>query len=476
MNYSDYEPVIGIEIHLELSTKTKMFSYAENNFNLEANTSASVVDLAYPGTLPLLNKQAVIYGIKLAKALNMEIDHELHFDRKNYFYPDLPKGYQITQQFRPIGKNGILPIEINNNIKNIAIERIHLEEDTAKQIHEGDKTFLNYNRAGVPLIEIVSYPVMRSAKEAAEYVNTIRLVALSLGISDAKMNEGSLRADVNISVRKKADEKFNTRVEIKNLNSISNVEKAIEYEFKWQVEKLENNEGFEQQTKRFDETTQTNKKMRSKSSAIDYKYFPEPNIPIIQLTDEIINSINLEELPWQKKSRYIENGLNKVQYDQLLKNLEYADFLDKLSAKSQTNFKKVTNLFFSDVVSFLNNHNLNIKDLKISLDSLSNTIDFIDQGKIQKNSLTVILDKIQSNPSLDIETIVKENNLKLKDLSSEIEIYIDKLILEKPEIFDEYKQNSDKVTKFLVGQVMKNFKGQANPMISKEIIEKKLDK
>ncbi|QJR44035.1 Asp-tRNA(Asn)/Glu-tRNA(Gln) amidotransferase subunit GatB [Mycoplasma miroungirhinis] len=476
MNYLDYEPVIGIEIHLELSTKTKMFSYAENNFNLAANTSASVIDLAYPGTLPLLNKQAVIFGIKLAKALNMQIDNELHFDRKNYFYPDLPKGYQITQQFRPIAKNGIVPIEINDTLKNITIERIHLEEDTAKQIHEDQKTFLNYNRAGVPLIEIVSNPVIRSAKEAAEYVNTIRLIALSLGISDAKMNEGSLRADINISVRKKGQETFNTRVEIKNLNSISNVEKAIDYEFKWQVEKIQNNEQFPQQTKRFDETSQTTKTMRLKSSAIDYKYFPEPNIPIIKLTNELINRIIIEELPWQKKSRYIENGLNKVQYDQLLKNLDYANFVDNLATKSQINLKKVTNLFFSDIVSFLNEQNLNINDLKISLDYLIAAIQLIDQVKIQKNALNVILLQTQLNPALTLDSIIENNNLKLKDLSDEIEMYLDQLILSKPEIIDDYKQNSDKVLKFLVGQIMKNFKGQANPVTTKQIIEKKFKK
>ncbi|QJG66991.1 Asp-tRNA(Asn)/Glu-tRNA(Gln) amidotransferase subunit GatB [Mycoplasma phocoenae] len=472
----DWEPVIGIEIHLELNTKTKMFSSAPNVFSLEPNKGVNVIDLAYPGTLPLLNKQAVIFGIKLAKALKMKVDNELHFDRKNYFYTDLPKGYQITQQFRPIGSDGVLPIEINNKIKNIDIERIHLEEDTAKQIHEGDTTFINYNRAGVPLIEIVSKPVIKSAKEAVEYINNIRLIALSLGISDAKMSEGSLRADVNISVREKGTEQFNTRVEIKNLNSLSNVEKAIEYEMQWQIEQHEKGIEFEQQTKRFDEASQTNKMMRSKSSAVDYKYFPEPNIPIIQLTDELINSVNVDELPWERKQRYIENNLNNVQYEQLIQNMEYANFIDRLCNISNISLKKITNIFFSQIVSFLNEKSIQISELPLSYEEFVFIIEQMEENKLLKHSLNVIMNSRMLEENINIEEIIKSNDLKAKDLSLEITSMINEILNSNKDLMEEYTTRPDRVVKFVVGQVMKLSKGQANPVQTKEILLKALEK
>ena len=269
MNNDLWELVIGIEIHIELNTKTKMFSPILNNFNSMPNSNVSNIDLAYPGSLPLVNKEAIIKGIKLAKALNMEIDPLVQFDRKNYFYPDLPKGYQITQQFYPIGKNGKIKIKVENEWKEIKIERIHLEEDTAKSIHSKDKTYLNYNRAGVPLIEIVSHPVIHSAKEAAAYVEAIRQTALCLNISDAKMNEGSLRTDINISIREKGTNVFNNRVEVKNLNSISNVQKAIEFEAERQLNIYQNGKTVVQETRRFDEQLKETVSMRLKTKIFD---------------------------------------------------------------------------------------------------------------------------------------------------------------------------------------------------------------
>ncbi|WP_240337564.1 Asp-tRNA(Asn)/Glu-tRNA(Gln) amidotransferase subunit GatB [[Mycoplasma] gypis] len=468
----EFEAVIGIEIHLELNTKTKMFSYAANDFNLAPNTSASVIDLAYPGTLPLLNKQAVIYGIKLAKALNMTIDHELHFDRKNYFYPDLPKGYQITQQFRPIGQEGKLPILLENNqYKEIAIERIHLEEDTAKQLHEGKWSYINYNRAGVPLIEIVSKPVMSSAKEAVEYIDTIRLTALALNISDAKMQEGSLRADVNISVRPKGSQTYGTRVEIKNLNSLNNVQKAIEWEFNWQVEKYLKNETFEQQTKRFDEATQTNKTMRSKSSAVDYKYFAEPNIPFVKLSQALIDSVEVNELPWQRRQRYIEKGLNSVQYNQLINNIDYANFVDSLD---ENNLKKVVNIFFSDIVSFLNENNLALKDLVLKVSDIKEIILKQENGEILKQSLKQCLTEAQQNSYQSVSQLIEKLNLKAQDLSEEIAAIIDEALKNNPDMVAEYSQRPERVTKFIIGQVMKQLKGKANPQKATEILIAKL--
>ena len=279
----NFELIIGIEIHLEINSKTKMFSAIENSFDAEPNTLISPIDLGYPGTLPTINKEVVIKAIKLAKALNMEIDHELHFDRKNYFYTDLPKGYQITQQFRPIGKNGTIIISVNEQSKQIPIERIHIEEDTARQQHQDGQTLINYNRAGVPLIEIVSYPNIRSAEEAVQYIEEIQKIAKFLDISDAIMAKGSLRADINLSVRMLGTNKYGTRVEIKNLNSLNNVKTAIEYEYNLHVQKIIRGEEIEQETKNFDENLLQTVSMRKKTDAVDYKYFPDPNIPIIVL-------------------------------------------------------------------------------------------------------------------------------------------------------------------------------------------------
>jgi aspartyl-tRNA(Asn)/glutamyl-tRNA(Gln) amidotransferase subunit B len=282
---------IGIEIHLELLTKTKMFSSSPNTFGKKPNTQVNEIDMGYPGSMPTVNKQAVIFAIKLAKALNMTIDSELSFDRKHYYYPDLPKGYQITQQTRPIGKEGTLLI--NNNV--VKIERIHMEEDTAKQVHKGDTTYLDFNRAGIPLIEIVTHPAIHSAEQAVAYVKTIQLLAKELGISDAKMENGSLRTDVNISLSSSST--LGTKVEIKNMNSFNNIKTAIKNEIEEQTQNIINSKEIQMTTKRFDEKTKTNIVMRSKTNDIDYKYFKEPNIAPITLSKEFIDSVSIPTLP-----------------------------------------------------------------------------------------------------------------------------------------------------------------------------------
>ncbi|XP_023226605.1 uncharacterized protein LOC111627266 [Centruroides sculpturatus] len=276
----NYQVRIGIEIHLELNTKTKMFSGSRVDFEAEPNTLINEIDLGYPGTLPTVNQAAVEKAIQLAKALDMRIAEQLKFDRKNYFYPDLPKGYQITQQFEPIASAGILHLRDG---KKVRITRIHLEEDTARSHHRGEFTLLDYNRAGVPLIEIVSEPDLSSAQEAHEYVNLIRLIAQTLNISDAKMEQGSLRADVNISLSEPGSEIYGTKVEIKNLNSLQNILKAVEFEKEVQTQTLASGQKVVQATKRFDETKGQTVTMREKTAAIDYKYFAEPNIPPIKL-------------------------------------------------------------------------------------------------------------------------------------------------------------------------------------------------
>lgn len=454
-----YELVIGIEIHIELNTKTKMFSPILNDFNKSSNESVSQIDLAYPGTLPLVNKAAIIKGIKLAKALNMEIDSLVRFDRKNYFYPDLPKGYQITQQFFPIGKNGTIKIKVDGIWKEIAIERIHLEEDTAKSIHSSNKTYLNYNRAGIPLIEIVSKPVMHSAKEAASYVNAIRQTALCLNISDAKMNEGSLRTDVNVSIRKINTNDFNNRVEIKNLNSISNVQKAIEFEFQRQVKLYENNQPILQETRRFEEESQTTVSMREKSDSIDYKYFPDPNIPAIFIPDEIIQNTHIEELPYEKEQKYLSSGLNSIQINQLINNIEYSIYFDSIPFDD---IKKKANLFFAHIVSFINDQNINIKEFKLTNIECSKLFDYVLKGKINKVDLVKILDSKQNSlTNLSLDEIIKKLDLFVKSNSYSLEEIIQNIFNDFPDLFKTFNQNIDRNKKFLIGQIMKKTMGKA---------------
>ncbi|MGX9358960.1 Asp-tRNA(Asn)/Glu-tRNA(Gln) amidotransferase subunit GatB [Mycoplasma sp. 2575] len=471
----NWELVIGIEIHIELNTKTKMFSSQPNLYTSNPNIYVSHIDLAYPGSLPIVNKQAIIKAIKLAKALNMEIDHNIRFDRKNYFYPDLTKGYQITQQFNPIGKNGKIKIKVNNEWKDIEIERIHLEEDTAKSLHEGNQTLLNYNRSGVPLIEIVSNPVLHSAKEAVAYVDAIRKIVLALDISDAKMNEGSLRVDLNISVRKKGTNNLNTRVEVKNLNSISNIEKAIEYEYNWQTSCYESGQTFSQQTKRFDESKLKTITMRSKSDSIDYKYFPDPNIPCIELKPEFVDSITIEELPYEREMRYLKYGLNNVQIMQLIENMEYASFIDMLNT---TDFKKSVNIFFAEIVSFLNQNNLSLSKLKLNIDVMSKIIQYTIDKKIQKTSIKTILSiLINQNENNDIDEIIKQNNLFIEHKEISLTDIIKEILNEFPTLNKEFEINFNRASKFMLGQVMKKTAGKANAIelsqIIKDLYEKK---
>ena len=303
----NFEPVIGLEIHVELKTKSKMFSNAPVTYGKEPNTQTVPLDLAFPGTMPTVNKEAVIYAIRVSNALHMSIDHELHFDRKNYFYSDLPKGYQITQNLRPIGSNGYLEIEVGGIVKRIGIERLHIEEDTCKQLHFNDFTLLNYNRAGTPLVEIVSRPELRSGEEAMKYVEKIRSIVVYSDVSDGKMEEGSLRCDVNISLRPFGSEKFGTKVEIKNINSISYIQKAVDFEIARQTKMLLNNEPIRQETRRYDSAKDETILMRVKTDAVDYKYFPEDNITPIKLSDEFVNdAINsCPELADSKVNRYI---------------------------------------------------------------------------------------------------------------------------------------------------------------------------
>ncbi|WP_029512740.1 Asp-tRNA(Asn)/Glu-tRNA(Gln) amidotransferase subunit GatB [Mycoplasmopsis iners] len=469
---NNFEVIIGIEIHLELKTKTKMFSSAANDFNALPNTSINQIDLGYPGTLPLLNKEAVISGIKLAKALQMQIDDELHFDRKNYFYTDLPKGFQITQFYRPIGSNGKLSIKTTKGEKDILIERIHLEEDTARQYHENGETKLDYNRAGVPLIEIVTEPVIRSSEEAVAYIDMIRRTALSLGISDAKMENGSLRADVNISLRPYGYTGFGTKVEIKNMNTFSNVKAAIDYEIALQSKKILTNEPILQQTKRFDEALKENVVMRTKTGETDYKYFPEPNIPFIKLSPEFINSIKLNELPWEKEARYISEEINPIYINSLVNNLELAAYFDSINYKNRD---KLSKLFFAEVVSLANSQGVEVVDLNIKQAHMEQAVELLDQEIISGKSFKKLITLLPNYQKENLDELVEENNLKQivdKDL---INNWINDIFANNEALLSEYPNRPEKVVKMILGSLMKISGGQVSPTLANDLVLERLN-
>ncbi|MGY6171781.1 Asp-tRNA(Asn)/Glu-tRNA(Gln) amidotransferase subunit GatB [Candidatus Mycoplasma pogonae] len=461
-----YDVVIGIEIHIELNTQSKMFSPARNSFDDKPNENVHPIDLGYPGTLPRINVAAVISAIKLAKALNMEIDTELHFDRKHYFYPDLPKGFQITQQFRPIGKNGILPVKVGNNLTEIAVERIHLEEDTAKQIHNAEGTFLNYNRAGIPLIEIVSRPVIHSAAEAAMYVDNIRKLALFLGISDAKLEEGSLRADANISLKLKNSDILGTKVEIKNINSINNVKKAIELEIASQTQILDNGDKVLQQTKRFDDQTQTNKIMREKTSAISYRYFPEPNIPVMQLNAEFLETIAMPVLPWDKEKEYQEHNIHHAHIDSLINNIDYYNYFEKITFANKS---KAANFFFAEIIPLVNQNIINLNENFITPEHISEILELLDAGKISQKQAKQLV-KLIIEEQLSIQEIIKKHKIEQVSDENVLKELITNLINENQTLLNEYQQRPERVIKFFLGSIMKLTKGNANPQSANKIL------
>ncbi|MDJ1648690.1 Asp-tRNA(Asn)/Glu-tRNA(Gln) amidotransferase subunit GatB [Mycoplasma phocimorsus] len=463
-----FEVIIGIEIHLQLSTKTKMFSPAKIDFNALPNTTVSYIDLAYPGTLPQVNKQAVINAIKLAKALNMQIDDVLKFDRKNYFYTDLPKGFQITQQFHPIGRNGKLSLNVNGKNKIVEIERIHLEEDTARQHHEGDFTFIDYNRAGIPLIEIVTKPVIHDADTAVKYIETIRQIALSQNISNAKMEQGSLRADINLSLRFKGDKRLGTKVEIKNINTLSNVKTAIEFEIKEQQRKLLANEKIMQCTKRFNEKTQQNILMRLKSDAVDYKYFPEPNIPYIKLSSDLISSAKLAELPWEKEERYKKANINEIYLNRLVNDQKLSQIFDNIDFED---LDKKSKIFFNEFVAYANLNQKHLSEINFNLQDISTSMELLEKGVISGKQLKKLVPLLENNQQ-NLMQLIKENDLMQISDEKILTDIINKILTPQDKL--DYIQNPEKQIRMIVGKVMKETKSKANPVLTNELILKLL--
>ncbi|PPE04959.1 aspartyl/glutamyl-tRNA amidotransferase subunit B [Entomoplasma ellychniae] len=468
---NNFEVIIGIENHIELKTKTKMFSPAPVSYGQIPNTQVHEVDMAYPGTLPTVNKQAIKLAILTCNALNLKIDSLLKFDRKNYFYPDLTKGYQITQQYNPIGKDGKLEIEVNGEKKIVEIERLHIEEDTAKQIHKDNLTYIDFNRAGTPLVEVVTKPVMRNADEACAYVEKLREVLLFLKVSDVKMNEGSLRTDVNISIRPFGVTEFSNKVEIKNLNSISNIKKSIDYEIDRQTKLMLNNEIIKQETRRFDDQTNSTVAMRSKTDALDYKYFREPNIAPIQIDKSWIKEIinQSPESPDVKRVKYQEvYGLSLYDTNNLLANLELNDFFEE-TIKLTNDYQRVANLLTSDIQAILNDRNTTIDTLKITPQNLSELITLIKEGIISSKHYKTLI-PIMVDSEVLLQDLIEE--LKIKIISDEATIVklLNPIIENNSELIKEYNERPERVTKTIMGQLMKQTGGNVNPEKSMQII------
>lgn len=467
----NYEAVIGIEIHCELKTNTKMFSGAPVSYGARPNTAINEIDISMPGTLPQVNKRAVEFGVLLSKALKCDIDPLVRFDRKNYFYSDLPKGYQITQNFHPLGAHGSIDVLVGDTLKTIRINRLHMEEDTAKQFHEGEATLIDFNRAGTPLLEIVTEADIRTGEEAAAYVEALRMMVVYLGVSDGRMDEGSLRCDVNISVRPIGQEKFGNKVEVKNLNSISNIQKSIEFEKQRQIALIEKGETIVTETRRFDEKLQETVSMRSKESAVDYRYFVEPNIMPIRLPQSILD-IEVPELPNEKILRYQdEYGLSFYDASVLVKNQELCAYFESLVKQSQE-YKLIVNWLTQDVIASLDKKGQSSMEAWISPSNFIDFISAIASNTISSKQAKVVFSKmVEGKSALDV--IKEEGMVQISD-ESQLITWITEILDSKPSIVEDYRNGLDKSIKFVVGQVMKLSKGQANPRLTNELVLREL--
>ncbi|MCI6216749.1 MAG: Asp-tRNA(Asn)/Glu-tRNA(Gln) amidotransferase subunit GatB [Mollicutes bacterium] len=474
----NFEPVIGLEIHVQMKTKSKMFSSSPNSFSRFPNSEVTPFDMAFPGTMPVVNKQAVINAIRVANALHMNIDHTLHFDRKNYFYADLPKGFQITQQRRPIGSNGYLMIkDKDGNPKRIGIERIHMEEDTCKQLHFVDYSLLDYNRAGAPLVEIVSYPEMRSDVEASRYVEAIRNIVVYSLTSDGKMEEGSLRVDVNVSLRPYGSSEFGTKVELKNLNSLKNIELALAYEISRQSSILLSGGKVEQETRRFDESSGKTILMRKKTDAVDYKYFPEPNITPIKLSDEFVNEAisTCPELYDSKKNRYMSYGLAEVDADIILSSLDMAYYFEKCIKGNEKLAKTISNFLIVETNSYLNKNGLTMADFKLAPTDLPKLASMQEEGYSHKQCADIFFYCLDNDSS--IEDAVKALHIeKQSNDASEILPMVSEVLDANPQSIADFKGGNGRAIGFLIGQVMKKGKGKINASLVAKIMNEEINK
>ena len=472
----NYIPTVGIEVHCELKTNTKIFSNSINGYGQMANALTNVVDLGYPGTLPTLNKEVLNLAIKAALVLNCKIRRQMHFDRKNYFYPDNPKNYQITQAETPIGYDGYVEIEVNGKKKKIEIEEMHIEEDTCKSTHRGTKTLLDFNRAGVPLIEIVTKPCMESGEEAKLYLEKLRELLFYSDVSDCKIEEGSMRADANVSIRKEVSDPFGTKAEIKNIGSISNVKLSIDKEIERQSKLYDNGETFPPQTRRFDSKLNDTVLMRIKETGNDYRYFPEPDIPYVYITDEQIEKVKstIPMLPDKRKEKYINLGISEVNAKKLIGNRTLSDYLNEF-LDEKIDFKTASNLLLGDISAYLNKNETEITKTSLSKEKFIELTNNISDGTLTSKNLKEILDTIMESEK-SIQEIIKEAGIQNITDNSAITEMIRKIIDENPESVADYKAGKDRAIKYLMGQVMKESKGTLNPAMAMDILKEELNK
>ncbi len=479
MLMKEYEVVIGLEVHAELSTNTKAYCSCKAEFGSDPNTNCCPVCMALPGTLPVLNEKVVEYAVKAGLATNCTISKFSKQDRKNYFYPDLTKSYQISQFDLPLCENGYIEADVNGEKKKFGITRIHIEEDTGKLIHDqftGD-TLIDYNRCGVPLIEIVSEPDFRSADDVVAYMTTLKSVLEYLEISDCKMQEGSIRCDVNLSVREKGAEKFGTRTETKNLNSFKAIQRSIEFETKRQIEVIENGGVIYQETRRWDDAKGVGYAMRTKEEAHDYRYFPEPDLAPIIMEDGYVDNIreNLPEMPHVRRERYIKNyNLSEYDANQITASKYVANFFDT-AYESCKNAKQVANYLMGDVSRMLKENEMEIVDVKFTPNDLGALITLIEKGTISSKIAKTVFEEMfetGKNP----EEIVKEKGLLQMSDEGAIKEIVEKIVAANPQSVVDYKAGKDRALGFLVGQIMKETKGKANPQIVNKFVLEELNK
>ena len=472
-----YIPVIGLEIHAELLTNSKVFCTCSAEFGGSQNSRCCPVCTGMPGTLPVINQTAVEYAVKAGFALGCDINKFSVFDRKNYFYPDLPKAYQISQLFYPLCINGLVPIEVDRKTKNIRINRIHLEEDAGKLVHDdlNGVSLADYNRCGIPLIEIVTEPDLSSAEEAKALVEKISLLLQYVGVCDCKMEQGSLRCDVNISLMKPTDTEFGTRAEIKNLNSLKSIGRAIEFEIKRQSKLLDRGERVIQETRRFNDNHGDTKAMRSKEDAHDYRYFPEPDILQVNFTDEMLDEIKakLPELPNKRLARYTgEYGLSETDAKIIVNQKKVSDFFNE-AVSAYNNPKSVANFIMGELLRRVNLGEITMDNLPFSAQNFAKLVEMADTEKVSKNDAKTIL-RYMIESGKDAETVAKENGFLISNDTGKVEEVITEVLANNANIVEQYRNGEQKVFGFLMGQCTKALKGVCTPKVIKSMLEEKL--
>ena len=474
----NFETVIGLEVHVELKTKSKIFSPSPNAFGDEPNSNVNPIDLGYPGVLPVLNKEAVNFAMRAAMALNCDIATDTKFDRKNYFYPDNPKAYQISQFDQPIGENGWIEIEVDGKKKKIGITRLHMEEDAGKLTHGDDGySYVDYNRQGTPLIEIVSEPDIRTPDEAYAYLEKLRNIIQFTGVSDVKMQEGSLRCDANLSLRPVGQEEFGMKTELKNLNSFNFVRQGLEFEQKRQEKVLRMGREILQETRRYDEKTKETVLMRIKEGSDDYRYFPEPDLVPLYISDEWKEQVrqSIPELPEERKKRYVgELGLDQYDAEVLTSTKEMSDFFEE-TVKHGADAKQATNWLMGDISAHMNKQQLELNDLKVTPESLAKMTKLIEEGTLSSKLAKKVITELMKQGG-DPEKIVKEKGLVQISDENQLREIITEILNENEQSIVDYKNGKDRALGFLVGQVMKKTKGQANPPMVNKILKEEIDK